>query len=238
MNYYSLDNCTDTKVIGSAPWGPLELNEPLEMRSIHQHSSKLPRTAEFRLKGNSRLTDYTFCLHLGAVNFFIVSPKMRSILEQFNLQEHIWADCKIVRKDKGWDYQMLRFVETRDSKGYLTVAIPEMIDFRNSVFCESDFCSFSLKGDEPLVQIDSYKDYLRVWDEFRKRSANLELRFVRLSFNESYLESNRIDMCWLFPLHDNPLISERLKDALLENGITGMDLTEINDYPNRKVKLF
>ena len=63
------------------------------------------------------------------------------------------------------------------------------------------------------------------------------LRFVHLSFNESYLESNKIDMCWLFPLHSNPLISERLKDALIENGITGLNLMEINDYPTRKVKL-
>ena len=236
MNYYILDTSTDTKVVGSAPWGPLELNEPLEMRSILQYSNLLPNYAEFRLKGNSRLTDYTYCLHLCAVNFFIFSPKMRSVLEQFSLQKHIWADCKIVRKDKGWDYQMLRFAETRDSKGYLTIAIPEMIDFHNSRFCESDFCDFPLEGNEPVVPIDSYNDYLRVWDEFRKCSANKELRFVHLSFNESYLESNKIDMCWLFPLHSNPLISERLKDALIENGITGLNLMEINDYPTRKVK--
>lgn len=237
MSYYSLDVSTDTKVVGSAPWGPLELNEPLAMRSILDHSNGLPNFAEFRLKGNSRLTDYTYCLHLYAVNFFIVSLKMRSILERFNLQKHIWADCKVVRKDKSWDYQMLRFAETRDRKGYLSVAIPEMIDFSNSVFCESNFCGFPLEGNEQIVRINSYKDYLRVWDEFRKKSANLELRFVKLSFNESYLEHNGIDMCWLFPLHESPLISERLKDALLENDITGLELMEINECPYRKVKL-
>jgi hypothetical protein len=237
MNYYSLDVSTDTKVVGSAPWGPLELNEPLGLRSILDHSDKLPNTAEFRLKGNSRLTDYTYCLHTYNPNFFIVSHKMRSIIERFNLQKHIWADCRIVRKDMRWEYSMLRFAETRGSKGYLTVAIPEMIDFHNSVFCKSDFCGFPLEGNESIVQIDSYKDYLRVWDEFRKRSANLELRFVKFSFNESYLGTNGIDMCWLFPLHDNPLISERLKEALIENDITGLELMEINEYPYRKVNL-
>lgn len=237
MNYYSLDTSANTKIVGSAPNGPLELNEPVGLRSILQYSNGLPSSAEFRLKGNSRLTDYTYCLSLCDPNFFIISPKMYSILERFNLQEHIRADCKIVRKDKSWDYQMLRFAETRDRKGYLMVAIPEMIDFRNSVFCESDFCGFPLEGNEPIIRIDSYDDYLRVWDEFRKRSVNIELRFVHLSFNESCLESNKIDMCWLFPLHASPLISERLRDALIENDITGLDLTEINEYPHRKVKL-
>lgn len=30
MNYYILD--TDTKTVGAASWGPLELNEPLELK--------------------------------------------------------------------------------------------------------------------------------------------------------------------------------------------------------------
>ncbi|MBR3411781.1 MAG: hypothetical protein IKG81_03745 [Bacteroidales bacterium] len=238
MNYYILDLNTDTKTVGSAPWGPLELNEPLGLRSILEYGNGLPSSAEFRLKGNSRLTDYTYCMHLNNVNFFIISPKMRSVLERFNLQKHIWADCKIFRKDSKWEYSMLRFIEFRDRNGYVQVAIPDMIDFSNSVFCESDFCGFPLTGNEPIVQIDSYEDYLEVWDEFRKRSANLELRFVKLSFNESYLVRNKIDMCWLFPLHSNPLISERLKDTLIKNDITGLNLMNVNDYPTREFKLW
>ena len=44
------------------------------------------------------------------------------------------------------------------------------------------------------------------------------------------MEKTNPDMCWLFPLHSNPLISERLKTALEENDITGIETMEINHY--------
>lgn len=44
------------------------------------------------------------------------------------------------------------------------------------------------------------------------------------------MEKNSPDMCWLYPLHSNPLISERLKTALEENDVTSVETMEINSY--------
>lgn len=234
--YYSLDISTKTKVVGSAPNGPLELNEPMNIRSLLEQG-KLPKYAEFRLKGNARLTDYTFCMDAGTWNFYIVSPKLHSILEQFNLQNHLWSECRIVRKDKIWDYYMLTLQQAETDDGYPALFYPEMIDFNNSVFCESSFARFSLDGTEPILEVSDYNDYLAMQQKYRK-SVLKTPRFVKLAFNDEYLERNKIDMCWQFPLYDCPMISERLKTTLEENDITGIELIDINSCPTREVNLW
>ena len=234
--YYSLDISTKTKVVGSAPNGPLELVEPLNLRSILQQENP-PKYAEFRLKGNARLTDYTFCMDAGTWNLYIVSPKLHAILEQFNLQNHHWSECRIVRKDKKWDYHMLTFQQAETDDGYPAPFYPEMIDFKKSVFCEASTVSFTLDGTEPIVEVGDYNDYLSLLQKYRK-SVLKTVRFAKLAFNEEYLEKNRIDMCWQFPMHDCPIISERLKTALEENEITGTELMDINGWPTREVSLW
>lgn len=132
--YYNFEHSTKTKVVGSAPGEQLELLHPLNFNSMQQLFNQFPKQSEFRLKGNSRLTDLLYCLNISTINNFIVSPKMRSILEEFNLQEHQWASCTIRKKDKTWDYHLLRFAQPRDNKRRSQLCCPEMVDWKNSVF--------------------------------------------------------------------------------------------------------
>ncbi len=233
VRYYRLSHSTDTKVVGSSPYGPLELNAPLNFKSIIKFKNMLPRLAEFRLKGNARITDWTYCMNID-FNVFIVSHKMRTILEQFNLQEHQWADCKIVKKERMWDYNMLLFSSKRNLTRHPVVFIPEMIDWSRSEFYVDERCGLPIKGDEPVIKFDSHHAYISAKEELYKKDCTMDIGFKKLEFDETYLENNRVDMCWPFPLEGYPLISERLRTALLEGGITGMDLMDINDYPTRK----
>lgn len=233
--YYNFEHSTKTKVVGSAPWGQLELTQPLNFNSMLKRD-ELPKQSELRLKGNSRLTDLLSCFSIDTLNCFIVSSKMHSILKDFNLQEHQWASCTIRKKDKTWDYHLLRFAQSRDKKRRPLLYCPEIVDWKNSVFFEDSHARFGgIKGNEPILKIDSYDDYLRVQAEYYRQfdeheNVDLTIGVMKFAFNEEYMGKNNPDMCWLFPLHSNPLISERLKTALEENEITGMETMEINSY--------
>jgi len=233
--YYNFKHSTKTEVVGSAPWGQLELLQPLNFNSM-QKRNELPKQSEFRLKGNSRLTDLLYCFNIDTINNFIVSSKMRSILDAFNLQEHQWASCTIRKKDKTWDYHLLRFAQPRDKKRRPLPYCPEMVDWKHSIFFEDSYARFGgIKGNEPILKIDNYDDYLNVRAEYYRKfdeneNIDLEIGVMKFAFNEEYIEKNNTDMCWLYPLHSNPLISERLKTALEENDITGAETMEINAY--------
>ena len=71
------------------------------------------------------------------LNCFIVSSKMHSILKEFNLQEHQWANCTIRKKDKTWNYHLLRFAQPHDKKKRPLPHCPEMVDWENSVFLKA-----------------------------------------------------------------------------------------------------
>ena len=234
--YYNFEHSTKTKVVGSAPGGQLELLQPLNFNSMQQLFNQLPKQSEFRLKGNSRLTDLLYCLNISTINNFIVSSKMCSILKKFNIQEHQWESCTIRKKDKTWDYHLLRFAQPRDNKRRPQLCCPEMVDWKNSVFFEDSYARFGgIKGNEPILKIDSYDDYLKVQAEYNRKfedheNIDLTIGVMKFAFNEEYLEKNNPDMCWLYPLHSNPLISERLKAALEENDITSVETMEINSY--------
>ena len=79
--YYNFEHSTKTKVVGSAPGGggQMELLHPLNFNSMQQLFNQLPKQSEFRLKGNSRLTDLLYCLNISTINNFIVSPKMDTV---------------------------------------------------------------------------------------------------------------------------------------------------------------
>lgn len=233
--YYNFEHSTKTKVVGSAPGGQLELLQPLNFNSM-QNRDELPKQSEFRLKGNSRLTDLLYCLNISTINNFIVSSKMYSILKEFNIQEHQWANCTIRKKDKTWDYHLLRFAQPRDNKRRPQLCCPEMVDWKNSVFFEDSYARFGgIKGNESILKIDSYDDYLKVLAEYNRKfdeheNIDLAIGVMKFAFNEEYLEKSNPDMCWLYPLHSNPLISERLKTALEENDVTSVETMEINSY--------
>ena len=159
--YYNFEHSTITKVVGSAPGGQLELLQPLNFNSMLKRD-ELPKQSEFRLKGNSCLTDLLSCFSIGNLNCFIVSSKMHSLLKEFCLQEHQWASCTIRKKDKTWDYHLLRFAQLRDKKRRPQLCCPEMVDWKNSVFFEDSYARFGgIKGNEPILKIDSYDDYLK-----------------------------------------------------------------------------
>ena len=65
--YYNFNYSTKTEVVGTAPWGQLELLQPLNFNSMLKRD-ELPKQSEFRLKGNSRLTDLLSCFSIGNLN--------------------------------------------------------------------------------------------------------------------------------------------------------------------------
>ena len=103
-------------------------------------------------------------------------------------------------------------------------------------FFEDSYARFGgIKGNEPILKINSYDDYLKVQAEYNRKfdeheNIDLAIGVLKFAFNEEYMEKNNPDMCWLYPLHSNPLISERLKTALEENDITSVETMEINFY--------
>jgi hypothetical protein len=160
---------------------------------------------------------------------FTITPKLKTVLEQFNLAPSRFFDAKLRSKYLFYDYFVVQFL--KDS--YL-----ELIHLSKCIFCK-------YRKDKPFTdpeeyQVNSLLDIEIIEDEMRDERN--KKRMEGLSDKE-YFELPRsiglkklilkkaakdIDMMW-HDLSNTFIISERLKDALIENNITGIEIKEIED---------
>lgn len=214
MKYIIKHSC-NTKEVGYVSWGQTELTNPYNAKEL-LNIGKTVKTISVRMHKRAKITDMISCFKLGTSENFIISERMRIILEKFKIQPHLFVDCN-VEKPNGdiLKYSVLHFQGNQ---------FFEMVDFKNSTFKIADTYTWPLEGTEPTIEINSYSDFMQKKEELRLRE--LCIRLDKYVVNKDNI--NKFDMYTFRPLNTGNFISKELRDAILDNKLTGIEIIEID----------
>ncbi|MFT5723122.1 MAG: hypothetical protein ACI9JN_000229 [Bacteroidia bacterium] len=164
-----------------------------------------PILGTIKVENSAKLTDLISSSTIS--NGYIISKKLFKILGDFNLGNFIQKPVTVKFKGDYFEYYWVHIANDKST----------MIDFNNSNFYLID--SFSNK--------DSCS--IKNWDELvqiRKSASSLKkIRFDKMQIGE-FLE----DCFHLNHIFYDLIISERLKNAILKNGVTGINFQNIDGW--------
>jgi hypothetical protein len=140
----------------------------------------------------------------------LINNKIKSILLCFNLMPHKFYEVIIETKKESMSYYWLHFIK-QDS-------VLQNIDYPKSKFYWTEY-----GYKEQNLSLKSYKDYLQ---KKKERDFMWGISANNIVFTGKFDEN--LDFFHLATLFTPKMlfISERLKNALIENKITGIEITE------------
>ena len=142
--------------------------------------------------------------------FYPISEKFKELLEEYNLPQHKFYEAKVLFQNKYHPYYVWHLI----FQNYL-----EYIDFQNTRY--NNLNSFrKLKQDKlEIKQFSSYNEMRAYSRSNWSRSWNYEKIVMKSSFRD-------IDYCYVSGLNGGNLVSERLKIAIEEAGLTGVEFED------------
>lgn len=165
----------------------------------------------FLLHSKSKKIDYISCSN----SFFgmLVSPKLKNLLIKHKLPAHQVFPAKIKHYNKYYDYFLINIYE--DALHY--------IDFEASRFYQGTAAGSWTKD----ININSIEEYTRMSKNMPQMSDGMDT-FVLIS--ELRLREDIIDtdVFRLRRLLTHYFVSEKLKNELIENHITGVDFIPVD----------
>lgn len=208
--YYSI-SCSTEKEIGRT-FPQLHC-----LSQVHAHSLSawefphfIPKLI-FELHKSAKLTDVLSDAATGG-NGFIISKRLKDILASFTLMTHRYYDVKINTKNGELIYYFLHLCEP---------GLTKQLDYNKTEFHETNY-TFR----ENRIKIESYERYksLKSLDKDAKFGVDMENIFVKEDFNQL------LDLFTFLPFTHKIFISEKLKNTIQENKITGLKLTEAPQF--------
>jgi hypothetical protein len=172
----------------------------------------------FILSKRSKCTDFISSAFFISRSF-IISPKLLSLLLKFNLPPHVSYKIKIeYGKDNFIDYYILYFID---------IGLEE-INFSKSNFIIEESFSHKTVND---VKITSLEDYLKLKEKIRINFENGKSKRCSIITSKLCLKKQPLfDIFRVNPMINGSIfLNEKLKNELLTNYISGIELEEI-DY--------
>ena len=138
--------------------------------------------------------------------FFPISKKFKDILERYNQPEHRFYNAKVLFQKKKYSYFVWRVL----SRKY-----EEYIDFDKTVYNNLSFSRKLLQEKLVIKQFRSDKEVRT----YSKAEWDYDWNYERLVMKPSFKD---LDYCYVYKLGDGNIVSERLKTAIEEAGLTGI----------------
>ncbi|NME67387.1 hypothetical protein [Flammeovirga aprica] len=202
----------------------LQLNEHLTYYSFWE----TPKTIPMELRGSIDAeiaeeppiiqdyyhwgSDFTYgSLEPPNVDIIIVSKKFKEILDQFLLPFHKFYEIEVLNVEMKDKYFMLHFL---DKDFY--------IDFKKSKF------KFIKKNDNTTLKI--FDQIITSQDEFyeiKRNHADIKNRTIDLVFVDNFF-LEKYDFLFKAPGSNYPIVSEELKQAIINSNITGVEFSNFN----------
>lgn len=146
----------------------------------------------------------------------IISKKLKIIFEQFKFPPHRFYTAKIIHKKIELNDYYFMHVVSDYYNDYL-----DFLDYDQSVFVTT-----GISGGEPKgITLNSKQDYLnkaqQLQKDFSEKKVYRAIKAEKICFNAKF--DKNLD-CFIAPFGIEYYISQRLKAALFENGITGVEI--------------
>jgi len=227
MALYRLNYATDSKVIG--------INDQIKTHGRYDRFGpnsyiRIPidgpidfdiQFPVFIMEKKAKKIDLLNCVPLGG-NFLVISPKALDLFKKFKLDHYQSFPIKVSHKQEEYSYHAFYLTSGRQR---------EYIDWGKSEFAVVDKRGFYFdieKGktiwpELEILKFNSFEEYVIKLRKLRDTGQTVRHRIVKLS------DSIHHD----FSTFRGPLIgyycSERFKNAIFENGLTGFDFKPIDD---------
>lgn len=216
MSYFILRQNLDEEVIGkSCPQVDcLTMFEAHSINSWHLYSPA--PNLNFMLRNGAKLTDVLQDFTINSRGF-LISPKVRKVLNYFRLMRHQYFSAPVRTKDGLHNYSWLHLCDPE---------LTHQIDFAESVFFRTEF-TFR----EEQIQIDSLDHYQELKSQDKTAAFGVELEEIVLSdtFDQT------LDLFTFLPFDNNVYITERLVNAMADNDIQGFDFERTDKIRNTNV---
>lgn len=176
-----------------------------------------PNLNSFVLNGQSKKTDIISVMSLNSRNNILVKSSLAKIWKNLNTCEYQEFPATIIYRKQKFDYTLLHFYTYHN----------QFIDFKKSNFYYAQNRTEKIRD----LEINSMKEYVDTGSRI--------YRETQLQFTDSICPYNlaiddekaKFDF---FLVEDMPgfnyIISEKFKQVLIEEKVTGIDLIELNDY--------
>ncbi|MBK8922395.1 MAG: hypothetical protein IPM81_12975 [Saprospirales bacterium] len=234
MEYFIMSKSTDPKVIGPkypqcekmcgeergeyyypAPWSVSKIPSEGELKV-------LPKVDCFELKYHAKVTDLISAIQLSASSVMLISERFYNLLMNFNCMRSVVFESKVIHRQKSYPYRFLYFPEHH----------LHFVDFNKSHFYASGAAGSDWRYNLSVDSIESYKKEEAKREEQNKSAKDTGTRKEFISLLELYLDESKIDKD-LFRLRGPMLafiVSQRLKDAIESQELTGMKFTPAQGF--------
>jgi hypothetical protein len=222
MQFYSIHASSDSKIIGKhypqldRMFAGYNALQPWAAFGLLPNGTGRPYTNadDFKLKYHAKATDWISGAAIG-FSQLLISERLFSLLSRFNCPDWVVVEATLNHKDKILPYKYI----------HLSHSYPSFIDLGKSRFkivdseLEPNSIEQIIKSPHEIEEIRQ-----RLHAENMKYSAqNIMNKCSYLRFAEVYLDDKSIDKdLFSIPLLTGFLVSERLKEAIEAEGITGV----------------
>lgn len=223
MKYYTLNYAVDTDETGDA-YPQISDDSPAclegrkgSMRNLDAYrlTSFVPDLDYYELNKDAKLTDLMSGgvpagVSGGVVKGFVVNEKLKNIFQMYNLDSYYFYPA-VVKEKKVFhrNYYLMHVVS--DQSDY--------IDFNKSEFYKQKFVTNL--GD---VKVMSKSDYDEKTKEFWKESMVISIEPTKLVLSNEF--DKKLDLFVAGLANFDVIISERLREHLLNEKITGIEIKE------------
>ncbi len=209
--YYTLKNDLDDKIVGKdyPQVDCLTMHQAHLITSWHLFDPK--PNLKFKLKKRAVLTDTLKDITIGGGTGFLINTKTKGVFDKFNIMRHQYFDASVeTQKGEVLNYFWLHLTEPQ---------LTEKLDFHRTLFYRTEWTFRK----EPII-LNSYNHYKELKAKDTEASFGVEIDKVALSDN---FDSD-LDMFTFLPFDNKVYISERLKNAIEENGIIGFKIEKVD----------
>ena len=208
MNYYLINNDVESKAVGRK-YPQLECKNLVYAHAIPDFGpSKIKYNLSFDLVKGAKLTDVLSTTAISASGF-IISERFRKILEDYKLEQYELIPVEIINHEQTYNYYFLHFYG---------LDMVNCLDYQQSIFRIIKW-GFNDLGTKKFDSYESYQNYMKEFNKEYSLIAHLDCVVLKEEFYDLDVFS--------FPYFGNEVfISERLKQCLEDNHITGFSFEE------------
>lgn len=180
-----------------------------------------PNLDAFILNGQSKRTDIISVMSPDSKHNILIKTDLVKIWKNLNVRDYQAFPATVLYRKKKFDYSLLHFYTYQD----------QFIDFSKTIFFQLGFGRKKIKE----LAINSYEDFIKhTVNPENEPNPDYAIMASNICPINLVLKEDKIDLDFFLILKDQYnigyIISERFKDALIQENVSGFDLIKIDNF--------